>query len=167
MAEENQSTCSICLEDMDNIGKTSFLPCFHGFHQPCFNSYVANKIQMKRDVSCPVCRVVHFNYGDKNYTYIMNELGHEKVCNNFIFESSGVHARRKTEPPTGQSAPVSVSITIPFQSIEQNTRQPINGRQWDAQTMWYKYRYYIVTILIVCVLVFAIMMTIKTSSISR
>lgn len=169
MASQHQSTCTICLEGIDDMGKASFLPCFHGFHQPCFNEYVTDKIQTKRDICCPVCRIVHFTYGDRNYTYIMNELCHEtnKVCarptamnSNFIFESSGGHTRRRTETPSGPS----VSITIPtLSSVDQTTRQTV---KWDPQTVWYKYRYYIVFVIILCVFVFVVLMIIKTTSLA-
>lgn len=169
-SEDHQPTCTICLEGIDNIGKASFFPCFHGFHQSCFDDYIKDKIEKKRDINCPVCRIIHFEYGDKNYSYIVGQLDCEvtgktprhttTTCNNFIFESPRSPSRRRVETPIATSICPSVTINIP------SPQCPRDEVKMEAQKVWYRFRYYIVFIVIVCVLVFVLCMIVKTSSIS-
>jgi hypothetical protein len=170
-----QSTCTICLEAIEDMGKASFLPCFHGFHQPCFDDYISDKIQMKRDITCPVCRKVHFTYGDRNYSYIVGQLGcatntqSANLCNNFIFEAPRSPTRRRVDIPstdmsntlnTSNTSHTSVTINIPTLPTARDEAKI------DTQMLWYRYRYYVVFVVIICVLVFVLCMIVKTSSIS-
>ena len=172
----NQSTCTICLEGIEDMGKASFLPCFHGFHQTCFDDYITDKIHMKRDINCPVCRIVHFTYGDRNYSYIAGQLGRTTstqmtpnqttTCNNFVFEAPRSPKRRRAEidslPTSNTSNTSSTSVTINIPTLPM-VRDEV---KIDTQMLWYKYRYYVVFVIIVCVLVFVLCMIVKTSSIS-
>lgn len=160
---DQQSTCTICLEAIEDLGKASFLPCFHGFHQPCFDSYITDKIQMKRDITCPVCRIVHFTYGDSNYSYIVGQLGcstntQSTSYNNFIFEPPRSPTRRRVETNTSNTSNVSITIDIPI--VPEEVKK-------DTHILWYRYRYYVVFVILVCVLVFVLCMVVKTSSLSK
>jgi hypothetical protein len=151
--DNTHKSCSICLEDMD--GKASFLPCFHGFHHKCFHSYITDKISMKRDINCPVCRAVHFAYGDKNYSYIMNEL--------YVPKEDTTLGNSLCRTPTNKMTDVaSVVIDIkPSQTITENSSQIANDV--DFETIWLKYRYYIILVMLLCVLAFVMYMILKST----
>ena len=47
---ENQRECSICLEEFRRGDERTLLPCNHGFHTRCVNTWFSS------ESSCPVCR---------------------------------------------------------------------------------------------------------------
>jgi len=159
MDASDHKTCTICLEQIDDLTKASFLPCFHAFHQQCFNDYIVDKIKQKKNITCPVCRVSHFAYGDRNYSFIMSELcitvdapsssRATTLHNNFVYEAS-------PRQPNNDIVPIgATAITIPS--------QPTSLRKLDGHFIWYHYRYYIVTAIVIGILVLVLYMTLTTS----
>lgn len=162
--EDTHKSCSICLEDMN--GKASFLPCFHGFHQECFAKYITEKVETNRDISCPMCRVVHFAYGDKNYSYIMNRVRlskqkqmSQKLDNsNLLFEYCSTPTRRKSEIHKHASVVIDIK---PSPNITGGSSQQQNDIDGSVEVIWLKYRYYIIITILLCVLAFVLYMIVK------
>ena len=156
MAAE-QHSCAICLELMEDMGKASFLPCFHCFHQHCFNDYVIHKIKQSSDIMCPVCRVSHFKHGDSNYAFIMNELC---ICvddempatlpvvhNSFVLDAS----RNDWQP----------HIVVNMQ--QRSTDNGISTKSRISDVLWLRYKYCIITLIVICMLTSTIVIIIRQS----
>lgn len=168
---EHTNTCTICLDEMTD-NNLSYLPCCHGFHQACFNQYITEKIKSKKNISCPICRIEHFIYGQRNYQFIMNELG-------ITYENDNANDRI---PSYLQYIPTSVynannitynNIPIPYIphsviTMPMNTtnnlprRSTIRRQPLTCNTMWLKYRYYIIGIMLIGILSYVSFLIIST-----
>jgi hypothetical protein len=182
---EYTNTCTICLDEItDNI---SYLPCCHGFHQECFNSYITEKIKSKKDISCPVCRIEHFKYGERNYQFIMNELGivYESENNRIPayqqYIPASVHNGSRI-PSYLQNIPTSPDnrnrtyndismpyiphsvITMPINTTNNLQRRPTTMRQQQTtcNIVWYKCRYYVIGLILMGVLSYVSFLIIST-----
>jgi hypothetical protein len=183
MASQNQQeVCSICLECYDTTQHKSYMPCFHEFHQGCFNEYIIDKVNMKKDIACPVCRRVHFNYGDTNYMLIMNELclqlhdenegnasSYISVYHNNEFESStsiegpshiifGLSSR--TNSILANNTKSDTRITINNACNHNNSMN--NAFKLKMDMMWFHYRYHIITCIILIVLSIVVYITVTS-----
>lgn len=167
---ENVNTCTICLDEITE-NNVSYLPCCHGFHQECFNNYITEKIKSKKNISCPICRIEHFIYGQRNYQFIMNELG-------IVYESenSGIPAYQQYIPTNVYNVnnraynitpipyiPHSV-ITMPMNTINNTQRRPTIRRQphIDCNVIWLKFRYYLIGFVLIGILTYVSFLLIST-----
>lgn len=55
--DEDEHTCSICLDDFVAEQEVKTLPCLHHFHTGCIEEWLR---QQGRAVSCPVCKTPVF-----------------------------------------------------------------------------------------------------------
>ena len=51
LSEKLETTCSVCMCDMDKDEEVSILPCKHVFHTDCINEWL-----VKYNYKCPICR---------------------------------------------------------------------------------------------------------------
>lgn len=152
-------TCTICLEEITD-SSVSYLPCCHGFHQECFSDYITEKIKSKRNISCPNCRKEHFIYGQRDYEFIMNELGIKYETENTSYEQyipSGFYS-------TNINASTNISrlhntvhnqyqhsiITVPIQGSPRTTNR--RRQQTSCNVFWLKYRFYMIALLLIIVI---------------
>lgn len=155
----NTNSCTICLEEM-NDDKTSYLPCCHGFHQQCFHEYITNKIKSKRNISCPVCRIEHFIYGQRNYEFIMNELGISHDKENTSYEqyipsglyNTNMNRTHNTNPNTNNNIYQHSVITMPMQVSPRASHRRRQQTQTNCNIFWLKYRYYIIALLLIVII---------------
>jgi hypothetical protein len=167
---EDTNTCIICLDEItdDNI---SYLPCCHGFHQECFNSYITEKINSKKNISCPICRIEHFTYGQRNYQFIMNELGivYETENNRIpsyqqYIPASVYNANNRTYNNIPiPYIPHSV-ITMPISTANNLQRRPTIRRQQQitCNIVWYKCRYYCIGLVLIGIISYVSFLIIST-----
>lgn len=163
---EDRDKCSICLDDLDS--DLSYLPCCHGFHQRCFASYITEKIQNKKCISCPLCRKEHFQYGDKSYEFIKNHLGisyGNDAYDQYIprgFNSIQTHRVNGNTPnDTHQhivTIPVAVNSGI-LRNVYRDRRYTTNS----TYVVWLKYRYYIIGLILILVISGVSFLVIKSS----
>lgn len=162
---EDVKTCSICLEEI-TVEDISYLPCCHGFHQDCFNEYITQKIKSKRNISCPICRIDHFVYGQRNYQFIMNELG-------ITYENEDEDNRIPSYMTTGVHNSIRTHNTIPIQyiphsvitmSLNNNLHRTPNRRHQHitCNAIWFRYRYYLIGCLLIIVLSYVSFLLITT-----
>lgn len=57
MDENNDmyASCCICLEDLDVLHSTTYLPCGHRFHILCINNFLMYQIRHRNVPRCPLC----------------------------------------------------------------------------------------------------------------
>lgn len=57
MSEDNNvyASCCICLEDLDVLHMTTYLPCRHRFHIACINNFLLYQIRHRNTPRCPLC----------------------------------------------------------------------------------------------------------------
>jgi Ring finger domain len=161
MSDKN-NTCTICLDEI-NDNNVSYLPCCHGFHQECFTNYITDKIKSKKNVSCPICRIEHFVYGQRNYEFIMNELGitYDNESNRSTpyeqYIPSGLHDNNLSRININiQNAHSIITMPMPVSPNSNTVRTPTRRRQQIQQTtcnvFWFKYRYYVIFVVLVLII---------------
>lgn len=165
--QKNTTICTICLDEItdDNV---SYLPCCHGFHQDCFNDYISEKIKAKKNISCPICRIEHFTYGQRNYQFIMNELGINYESDNNRIQSyqqyipQGFHSNREHNIEPIPYIPHAV-LTMPVSMPNNLTRIPSRRRQQTScDIIWFKYRYYIIGLVFIAIIGYVSFLIIST-----
>lgn len=167
---QDTNTCTICLDDITD-NNISYLPCCHGFHQECFTAYITEKIKSKRNISCPICRIEHFQYGQRNYQFIMNELGIVHEDENVRIPSYqqyiptsvyNANTRTVNDIPIPY-IPHSV-ITMPLNTANSIQRRPTTRRQQQTtcNIIWFKYRYYIIGLILIAVISYISFLIIST-----
>lgn len=172
MANENEdtNTCTICLDEITD-NNISYLPCCHGFHQECFNCYITEKIKSKKNISCPICRIEHFTYGQRNYQFIMNELGipyenennripsYQQYIPTSVYNAANNRTYNNVPIPY---IPHSV-ITMPISTANSLQRRPTTRRQpTSCNVFWLKYRYYMIGLVLIAVLSYVSFLIIST-----
>jgi hypothetical protein len=53
---ENELTCSICFENIENNKNMILTECKHKFHFSCIIKYLKNAIKRDDELKCPICR---------------------------------------------------------------------------------------------------------------
>lgn len=165
------NTCTICLDEITD-SNISYLPCCHGFHQECFNSYISEKVKSKQNISCPICRIEHFKYGERNYQFIMNELRipyEDENENNRIpsyqqyIPASVYNASNHTTSHSAQIPYIPHSvITMPTNNLQ---RRQTSRRQQETtlcNMIWYKCRYYLIVLVLMGVISYVSFLIIST-----
>ena len=56
MVENDDLTCSICLEEIFPVHKIIHTPCSHTYHDECFEKYVISLRDNNKAIRCPICR---------------------------------------------------------------------------------------------------------------
>jgi Ring finger domain len=155
---EKINICTICLEEI-NDNNVSYLPCCHGFHQECFTNYVSAKIRSKRNVSCPICRIEHFVYGQIDYEVIMNELGitHGNENNRDApyeqYIPSGLHDGNLNRININiQNSDLIITMPMPVSPNSNTVRTPRRRQQTSCNVFWFKYQYYVIILILVLVI---------------
>lgn len=66
------SSCPICMNDIDTTfcDNIAYFPCVHCFHNSCLMNYMKNKVDENNDISCPICRQVHYRVESQDYMFI-------------------------------------------------------------------------------------------------
>lgn len=177
---ESAETCTICLEEIQNTQRKSFFPCFHAFHQECMDEYLISKIHGKKDISCPLCREVHFKYGDINYMYVMQELkvssGNQNnminvynnttydlqsvqqsprnasgnSINNVIFESSNGD---NSVPIRIDNSHVAIHVQNDCPRIMSSRSHDVINLKFNLYVLWDTYKYQMITAMVIVTVV--------------
>jgi hypothetical protein len=77
--EDEEHICAICLEHMNT--HLFEMQCNHVIHYECAELYIANAIQDKKDITCPICRALLLSSSE--YTSkkeeCPNDIDHHRV----------------------------------------------------------------------------------------
>lgn len=144
------STCTICLDEITENNVVSYLPCCHGFHQQCFNEYIRNEIKLKKNISCPNCRIEHFMYGQATYEFIMNELGMRYETKDNSYDSYIPTATYNTSISRIHNHYQHSIVTIPTQQTPRTSNR--QRQHTSCNDLWFKYRFYMIALVLIVVI---------------
>lgn len=163
-------TCPICIESMDmTADDIAYLPCLHVLHNTCLMEYMKSKIEQEADISCPLCRVVHYTNGTQDYAFMKQHVAgqsrHDEPCDVYVNPQYSLQPTlsQRVQPPSPRPrahahalAHMAINIgvhdnTSNSHEVPEPTEQPKSTQALQALQALHAYKLYLITLIVIVI----------------
>ena len=124
----------------------AYLPCLHVLHNTCLMEYIKSKVDGDADVSCPLCREVHYRRQTQDYAFMKRVVyqtrdDQDETRTSDVFTNPHFTTHQNTPQPH-------VVIHVP------RTSGPMHNETSSDMAIvkaMHKYRVYVITVVVIAI----------------